>query len=129
MKLEHSSSKPPALYRTLKAYSQNLPSIYQLVFQKIHKLTLNMSNCFGNKSKNMLKKRFKILINKVCIFCQIEQCASQHHPRNENKKQLVKHETSRTLCHNELSSSTLNLEDAIRNSWNFKVSSQRLVNF
>ena len=61
--------------------------------------------------------------SEVCIFCQIEQCASQHHPRNENKKQLVKHETSRTLCHNELSSSTLNLEDAIRDSWNFEVSS------
>ena len=61
--------------------------------------------------------------SEVCIFCQIEQCASQHHPRNENKKQLVKHETSRTLCHNELSSSTLNLEGAIRDSWNFEVSS------
>ena len=61
--------------------------------------------------------------SEVCIFCQIEQCASQHHPRNENKKQLVKHETSRTLCHNEFSSSTLNLEDAIRDSWNFEVSS------
>ena len=73
-----------------------------------------MSNYFGNKLE---KKHAVIKIlqfrSEVCIFCQIEQCASQHHPRNENKKQLVKHETSRTLCHNELSSSTLNLEDAI----------------
>ena len=65
-----------------------------------------------NKKKTCCNKDSQF-ISEVCIFCQIEQCASQHHPRNENKKQLVKHETSRTLCHNELSSSTLNLEDAI----------------
>ena len=65
-----------------------------------------------NKKKTCCNKDSQFR-SEVCIFCQIEQCASQHHPRNENKKQLVKHETSRTLCHNELSSSTLNLEDAI----------------
>ena len=81
-----------------------------------------------NKKKHAVNKDSQFR-REVCIFCQIEHCASQHHPRNENKKQLVKHETSRTLCHNEFSSSTLNLEDAIRDSWNFEVSSPRLVNF
>ena len=78
-------------------------------------LTLFQTISVRNQKKTCCNKDSQFR-SEVCIFCQIEQCASQHHPRNENKKQLVKHETSRTLCHNEFSSSTLNLEDAIRDS-------------